>query len=91
MEKKPITTGMSIKVGWWLILPTYRSLPPAQNALEKQRQGVILKVLFNKNASLANKRPAGLSKVAGCQRKWLPTWLVSASYSAWHFFTDGVF
>ena len=25
---------------------------------------------------------AGLSKVAGCQRKSLPTWLVSAGYSA---------
>lgn len=24
--KKPITTGMSIKVGWRLILPTYRKL-----------------------------------------------------------------
>ena len=33
----------------------------------------------------------GLSKVAGCWRKSPPTWLVSASYSAWHFFTDGVF
>ena len=33
----------------------------------------------------------GLWKVAGCQRKSLPTWLVSAGYSAWHFFTDGVF
>ena len=34
---------------------------------------------------------AGLSKVAGCRRIALPTWLVSASYSAWNFFTDGVF
>ena len=33
----------------------------------------------------------GLSKVAGCRRKSLPTWLVSAGYSAWHFFSDGVF
>ena len=33
----------------------------------------------------------GLSKVASCRQKSLPTWLVSASYSAWHFFTDGVF
>ena len=33
----------------------------------------------------------GLSKVAGCRRKSLATWLVSASYSAWHFFTDAVF
>ena len=33
----------------------------------------------------------GLSKVAVCQRKLPPTWLVSASYSAWHFFTDGTF
>ena len=32
-----------------------------------------------------------LSKIAGCQRKSLTTWLVLASYSAWHFFTDGVF
>ena len=29
----------------------------------------------------------GLSKVAGCQRKSPSTWLVSAGYSAWHFFT----
>ena len=34
---------------------------------------------------------AGLSKAAGCRRKLPPTWLVSAGYSAWHFFTDGVF
>ena len=33
----------------------------------------------------------GLSKVAGCRRKSPPTKLVSAGYSAWHFFTDGVF
>ena len=34
---------------------------------------------------------AGLSKVAGCWRKSLPTWLVSTGYSAWHFFTNGIF
>ena len=34
---------------------------------------------------------SGLSKVAGCRRKLPPTWSVSAGYSAWHFFTDGVF
>ena len=34
---------------------------------------------------------SGLSKVAGCRQKLLPTWLVPAGYSAWHFFTDGVF
>ena len=34
---------------------------------------------------------SGLSKVSGCQRKSPPTWLVSAGYSSWHFFTDGVF
>ena len=33
----------------------------------------------------------GLSKVAGCWRKSLPTLLVLAGYSAWHFFMDGVF
>ena len=33
----------------------------------------------------------GLSKVAGCQRKSPPTWLVSSGYSAWHFFIDDVF
>ena len=32
----------------------------------------------------------GLSKVSGCWRKSTHTWLVSASYSAWHFFMDGV-
>ena len=32
-----------------------------------------------------------MSKVAGCQQKSPPTWLVSASYSASHFFTDGDF
>ena len=36
-------------------------------------------------------RPAGLSKVAGCRQISLPTWLVSAGYSAWHFFMDGIF
>ena len=33
----------------------------------------------------------GLSKVAGYRQKSPPTWLVSACYSAWHFFTDGLF
>ena len=28
----------------------------------------------------------GLSKVDSCWQKPLPTWLVSASYSVWHFF-----
>ena len=31
---------------------------------------------------------SGLSKVASCQQKSLPTWLVWAGYSAWQFFTD---
>ena len=31
-----------------------------------------------------------LSKVVSCQQKLLPTCLVSASYSAWYFFTDCV-
>ena len=35
--------------------------------------------------------PAGLSKVASCQQKSPPTWLVLAGYPAWHFFTDGIF
>ena len=34
---------------------------------------------------------SGLSKVAGCRRNLPPTWSVSASYSAWHFFMDGIF
>ena len=34
---------------------------------------------------------SGLSKVSGCRWKSSPTWLVSAGYSAWHFFTDDVF
>ena len=34
---------------------------------------------------------SGLSKVAACQRKSPPTWLVSTGYPAWHFFMDGVF
>ena len=33
---------------------------------------------------------SGLSKVASCRRKSPPTWLVSAGYSTWHFFTDGL-
>ena len=33
----------------------------------------------------------GLSKVASFRRKSPPTWLVSAGYSALHFFTDGIF
>ena len=32
-----------------------------------------------------------LSKVSGFRPKLLPIWLVSASYSAWHFFTDRIF
>ena len=34
---------------------------------------------------------SGLSKVASCWHKSAPTWLVSASYSAWYFFMDGLF
>ena len=34
---------------------------------------------------------SGLSKVSGCRWKSPPTWLVSAGYSAWHFFMDDVF
>ena len=34
---------------------------------------------------------SGLSKVAGCRRKSSPAWWVSAGYSAWYFFMDGVF
>ena len=34
---------------------------------------------------------SGLSKVASCQQKTLPTWLVWAGYYAWQFFTDGIF
>ena len=34
---------------------------------------------------------SALSKVASCWWKSLPTWAVSAGYSAWHFFMDGVF
>ena len=33
---------------------------------------------------------AGLSRVASCRWKLPLTWLVMASYSAWHFFTDGI-
>ena len=32
-----------------------------------------------------------LSKVASCMAKIAPSWLVSAGYSAWHFFTNGIF
>ena len=32
-----------------------------------------------------------LSKVVGCWQKSPPTWLVSASYSAWHFFAVVIF
>ena len=34
---------------------------------------------------------AGVSKVAGCWWKSLLTWLILVDYSAWHFFTYGVF
>ena len=34
---------------------------------------------------------SGLSKVAGCRRKLPSTWSVLTGYSAWHFFTDGIF
>ena len=32
-----------------------------------------------------------VSKEAGCRQKSLPTWLISAGYSAWHFFINSVF
>ena len=45
------------------------------------------------NPSIDPKRglSSGLSKVASCQKKSPPTWLVWASYSAWQFFMDGIF
>ena len=51
----------------------------------------VLKIRFHKNKNVVNVCSlSGLSKVASCRRKPPPTWLVSASYSAWHFFIDGV-
>lgn len=41
--------------------------------------------------STQNRGGPVLSKVASYQQKSLPTRLVSATYSVWHFFTDGAF
>ena len=41
--------------------------------------------------SRQTRQESALSKGAGCWWKSLPAWLVSAGYSAWHFFMDGVF
>ena len=54
--------------------------------------GVRTKKIHMKKLNLGNHSlQAGFSKVAGCRRKLLPTWLVSAGYSAWHFFMGGLF
>ena len=45
----------------------------------------------NRHSSTYSSMSTGLSKVAGCRRKLPPTWLLSAGYSAWHSFIDGVF
>ena len=51
------------------------------------KQNLFLKFLKNSEFPYLS----GLSKVTGCRRKSPPTWLVSAGYSAWHFFMDVVF
>ena len=54
--------------------------------------GIRTKKIHMKKLNLGNHSlQAGFSKVAGCRRKLLPTWLVSAGYSAWHFFMGGFF
>ena len=45
----------------------------------------------NEEKSDQSLEETGVSKEAGCQQKSLPTWLISAGYSAWHFFTNSVF
>ena len=39
--------------------------------------------------SMADSWP-GLSEVASCEQKSPPTWLISAGYSAWHFFLKNI-
>ena len=48
-------------------------------------------VFFHGVVPLSSVECPGLSKVECCCRKSPPTWLVSDGYSAWHFFTDGIF
>ena len=59
---------------------TYRTMPFSLN----ERYGGTFKCSLRLTS-------AALSKVAGCWQKSRPAWLVSASYSAWHFLTDRIF
>ena len=60
-------------------------LGPSLKVLDQSR------LIQFKNCCIFNLLAPGLLKVAGCWRKSPPTWIVLAGYSAWHFFTDGVF
>ena len=61
------------------------------NSMDPDSISLAYRISVSKSLIFKTYHYAGLSKEAGCQRKSPPIWLVSAGYSAWHFFTDGVF
>ena len=75
--------GFSLPI--WFMCCLLKMLHPDSHEMEERgRNGLCL-------SHRAGEGFAGLLKVAGCRRKLSPTWLMLASYSAWNFFTDGVF
>ena len=71
---------------------TLLAMLPGGRCIKLQIRGSWVQVPPDPVVPSLNPHPcSGLSKVAGCQWKSPPTWLVSAGYSAWHFFMDGVF
>ena len=47
-------------------------------------------LIYSFNSGSFGAKKAGLSEVATCWKKSPPMYLVSISYSAWHFFADGI-
>ena len=80
--------GMTVSFHCYTLLAMW----PGGQCIKLQIRGSWVQVPPDPVVPSLNPHPcSGLSKVAGCQWKSLPTWLVSAGYSAWHFFMDGVF
>ena len=79
------TTQTNVK-NWDLI---HSILPLCKNSYFLGFQASIIILITTPSRNYC--QVSGLSKVARCRPKLPPTWSVSAGYSAWHFFTDGVF
>ena len=80
--------GMTVSFHCYTLLAMW----PGGQCIKLQIRGSWVQVPPDPVVPSLNPHPcSGLSKVAGCRWKSPPTWLVSAGYSAWHFFMDGIF